>query len=153
MKLLTFLILLVGVKSQFDVVARYQIVDGFDQVKCLKSFTPRDLKEGITKITEFLLYIEEGAKTKVATAENYLLNNEINDRLAYEWTSDKQPYVLTSKLSEFPTLCKSYGGSLPSPTTEPGVSKLKKWLTAIGVAANLVLPVVRGKLMFEEYFN
>jgi hypothetical protein len=146
MRFFTLFALFMCVGAQFDIVARYPILESFDQVKCLKVFAPKELKDGIKQITDFLTFVEEQAHFMSPSNDVYLLNTEIGDNPQYDWLKSKQPYVLNSKLSEFPTKCKQLGGSLPSPTTESGVSKLKKWLSVIGVAANIVLPKLGGKL-------
>ena len=145
MKIITFCALFIVVRAQFDVLSRYPIVRGYDQIKCLKAFSPKELKAGIVKMSEFLTFVEENLKPNEASNDNYLLSTDIGDNLAYDWAYNKMPFVINSKLSEFPTLCKRFGGMLPTPTTDEGLTKLKKWLGAIGVAANLVLPSVSGE--------
>ena len=142
MHLLTFCVLIICVEAQFDIVAKYPIVENFDRVKCLRGFTPKNVRDGIKKISDFLLTIEN-IKLTTPTNDFYMLNTDIDNMLP-DWAYGKQPYVLNSKLSEFATKCTWRGGVLPSPTNEAGVSKLKGWLDLIGVAANIVLPKVAG---------
>ena len=143
MKLLIFCALLVAVDSQFDVVSRYPLVESFDQEKCLKMFAPKDLRDGIKKMANFLSAFEDIENPFTPRENVYLLNNDIGDQ--NDWQLGKLPYVMKSKLSEFSSHCKRHGGTLPSPDSDSGLATLKKWLSAIDVAANIVLPIVSGE--------
>ena len=144
MHLLTFCILINCVYAQFDIIAKYPILANFDQIKCLRGFTPKNVRDGIRKISDYLTVIEEYKMTG-PTNDFYLLNTDIDTQ--HEFLQGKQPYVLNAKLSDFPTKCKDLQGVLPAPVSESGVSKLKSWLDLIGVAANTVLPKVAGNFI------
>jgi hypothetical protein len=144
MYILTLFLMVSNVCAQFDIVAKYPISDNFDQEKCLKGFTPKDVRDGIKKITDFLSYVEEHASFISQSEDFYLLDTEIDDLSRFSWTTGKQPYVIKSKLTEFPSKCRRLGGTIPEPTTELGVAKLRKWLTRIGSTANVILPKIVG---------
>jgi hypothetical protein len=144
MYFLTLFLMVSSVCAQFDIVAKYPILDSFDQEKCLKGFTPKDVRDGIKKITDFLSYVEEHASFISQSEDFYLLDTEIDDLSRFSWTTGKQPYVIKSKLTEFPSKCRQLGGTIPEPTTELGVAKLRKWLTRIGSTANVILPKIVG---------
>ena len=84
MKLLIFCALLVAVDSQFDVVSRYPLVESFDQEKCLKMFAPKDLRDGIKKMANFMSAFEDIENPFTPRENLYLLNNDIGERNDWE---------------------------------------------------------------------